>query len=117
MNVVGDRFPPGFGTHEPDAAAVHCKSRNRRSSLGPILARWGACKIKCVTGYHHCFINEGGVDDQEKYENRCAESSPKLVEILPGSPVEVRPPSTRWSLCCSNPVAGPPATWADADSL
>ena len=32
----------------------------------------GACKIKCVTGYHHCFINEGGVDDQEKYENRCA---------------------------------------------
>ena len=34
--------------------------------------RTRACKIKCVTGYHHCFINEGGVDDQEKYENRCA---------------------------------------------
>ena len=37
-----------------------------------VLVKPGACKIKCVTGYHHCFINEGGVDDHEKYENRCA---------------------------------------------
>ncbi len=31
----------------------------------------GACKINCVTGYHASSREEGGFDDQARYQNGC----------------------------------------------